>query len=150
MVVQSKGTVNISSSNFITNTAKDNNGGAIYALGNIIMIGSSFTENNALVDGGAAIDGRVAHIHTNAAMIHQCGHSMLLLCRRGRGQAVGHIGPIVVGVGKVGRLNAIARIVAIGMAALAESRIVPILHHLCHGGGHTAGHGVARAIHVIG
>ena len=53
MVVQSKGTVNISSSNFITNTVKDNNGGAIYALGNIIIIGSSFTENNALVDGGA-------------------------------------------------------------------------------------------------
>ena len=104
----------------------------------------------ALVDGGATIDGGIAHVHTDTAMVHQCGHGVLLLCRRGRGQAVGHIGPVVAGVGKVGRLNAVARIVAIGMAALAESGVVPILHHLCHGGGHTAGHGVAGAIHVIG
>ena len=89
------------------------------------------------------------HIDADAAVVHQGGHS-LLLGRRGRGgEAVGHVVPVVARVAEVGAQQAVARVIAVGVAAVAEGGEVPILHHLSHGRSHAAGHGVAGAVHVV-
>ena len=100
--------------------------------------------------GCATVDSGIVHVDAYAAVVHECGHGSLFCGSGVSRQAVGHVHPIVTGVAKVGTLGAIAGIVSVGMASTPESRIVPIFHHLGHGGSHTACHRIAWAELVVG
>ncbi len=120
-------------------------GGAVFEVVSQCRLG----RGSSRADGGsAAARGAVVHLHRHAAVIEQRGHGGLLgggACRREGG---GHIGPVVGGAGKVGRQLPI--IGGVAVAARARGRMIPILHHLPHGGGHAAGDAVVALIAVVG
>ena len=94
----------------------------------------------AFVETRTAVDGGIIHIDAYATVIHKRGNGCFFSGRRVSRQAVGHVGPVVTGVAKVGTLNAIARVIGVGVATAPKGGIVPIFHYLRHGGGHATCH----------
>ena len=91
--------------------------------------------------GAAPADRRraVLHLYRHPYMIHQLRHSVDLSITARIGEAVGHAAPSVCGGAVVGAEGAVGR-VDVRMGAPARGGIVPVLHYLRGGGGHTAHH----------
>ena len=87
-----------------------------------------------------AAGGTVVHVNAHTHMVNQLGHGLNLFQRRTGRDGIGHIGPIVGGLAKIGRQRAIFGMVfrCVGVAALSLHGMVPVLHQLGGSSSHAA------------
>ena len=90
--------------------------------------------------GRTAAGRTVVHIHRNACMVNQLGHSLDFHLRRTRRDGDGHVVPIVGSLTEVDRQRTVFWMVfrRVGVTTLAVQRMVPVFHYLGGSGGHTA------------
>lgn len=122
---------------------------AAEGLGAVVEVLSDGVFDAGVVDAVAGDDvgaaagggGGVVGGEGDAGVVHEGGYGLDFLLRAKAVEGVGHVLPIVGGVGEVGGEGAVGGVV-VGFAAATGGGVVPVFHDLCHGGGYASGGGM--------